>query len=257
MRTAITLSLGLVLLLSTGCERSTPKEQTRAAGSAETAAAATTQPAAAQDLGAIASYVREQAGVPQAQPPGLPPGHPPIDQAAAAMRPTAQAHGEQPSQPARLEFDPPAGWKAEPPANRMRQAQFVLPRAAGDAEDGQMILFYFGAGQGGPVQMNIDRWRGQFTTSDGGPLPDSAVQTETFEVHGLKVTVVEVHGRFAPSPMMPGAGPVEPKDDYRMLAAIVETPRGTFFFKGLGPDATMQAHREAFRQMLDTLKLAE
>lgn len=270
MRTTFTLSVSLVVLLSAGCERPAPSGQPKTAGrSAEAAAPAhtaaergapaapSTQPAGKPDLGAIASYVREQAGVGQAQPPGLPPGHPPIDQAADAMRQMAQAHGERPSREARLEFDPPAAWKPEKPANRMRQAQFVLPRAEGDSEDGQMILFYFGAGQGGPVQMNIDRWRGQFTTADGQPLPDSAVQTGTLEVNGLKVTTVEIHGRYAASPMMPGAGPAQPKDNYRMLAAIIETPRGMFFFKGLGPDATMRAQREAFRKMLQTLRLAD
>ncbi len=263
MRT-ITVTLTALALLAAGCERSSPQASSSAktsgpqtAAKAPAEAAPTTQPAAKPDLGAIASYVREQTGVHAPQPPGLPPGHPPIDQAADAMRQMAQAHGQQPSRTARLEFDPPAAWTSEKPANRMRQAQFVIPKAAGDPEDGQMILFFFGAGEGGPVQMNIARWRGQFTTSDGKPLPDSAVRTDSFEVHGLKVTTVEIHGRYAPSPMMPAAGPVEPKDNYRMLAAIVETPRGTFFFKGLGPDATMQAQREAFIRMLHTLRLAD
>ncbi|RMD64221.1 MAG: hypothetical protein D6824_04275 [Planctomycetota bacterium] len=71
------------------------------------------------------------------------------------------------------------------------------------------------------------------------------------------MTTVEIHGRYAPSPMMPGAGPAQPKDNYRMLAAIIQTPRGLFFFKGLGPDKTMQAQRDAFRRMLQTLRLAE
>ena len=39
----------------------------------------------------------------------------------------------------------------------MRVAEFTLPRVQGDAEDAQLVLYFFG-GQGGSVDANIERW---------------------------------------------------------------------------------------------------
>src|SRR4051812_40603218 len=51
--------------------------------------------------------------------------------------------------------DPPA-FKRVPPSNPMRKASFIVPRAPGDAEDGELTVFYFGPGQGGSVDANVD-----------------------------------------------------------------------------------------------------
>ena len=47
-------------------------------------------------------------------------------------------------------FDPPAEWLQETVSSPMRLAQFALPRAEGDVEDAELVVFYFG-GSGGTV----------------------------------------------------------------------------------------------------------
>ncbi len=49
-----------------------------------------------------------------------------------------------------LTFTAPQGWRATQPESSMRVAQSMLPRAAGDTEDGQLVLYYFGD-EGGSV----------------------------------------------------------------------------------------------------------
>ncbi len=176
---------------------------------------------------------------------GLPPGHPAIGATPPGMEPP----GDVPP----LKYDPPAEWKSQPVASAMRKAQFLLPRAGGDSEDGQLIVFQFGKGQGGAVDPNIQRWIGMFSTKDGRPVGQDAVKRESREVGGLKVTILDVSGRFTDA-MMATGGSATPKDSYRLLGAIVETPDGPWFFKAVGPAATMQAHREAFVRMLDTVR---
>jgi hypothetical protein len=39
----------------------------------------------------------------------------------------------------------------------MRVAQYQLPAAEGDTEAASLVVFYFGAGEGGSVQANLDR----------------------------------------------------------------------------------------------------
>ena len=67
-----------------------------------------------------------------------------------------------------LTYTTPAGWKPVTTASAMRVAQFALPRAAGDAQDGELVVYYFG-GSGGTVDANIERWLGQMQQPDGKP----------------------------------------------------------------------------------------
>jgi hypothetical protein len=176
----------------------------------------------------------------------LPPGHPPIGATPSMMA------ADQNDEVTPLKYDAPAQWKSQTPSSAMRKAQFLLPRAAGDSEDGQLIVFQFGRGQGGAVEMNIDRWIGMFSTNEGKPLDKESVKRETREVGGLKVTTLDISGRFTDAMMGVSTGAA--KDNYRMLSAIVETPEGPWFFKGVGPDATMQSHRDEFAKMLNTVR---
>lgn len=176
---------------------------------------------------------------------GQPAGHPPPGA-------PSQMAGQGNDGVVPLKYDAPATWTSQPPSSAMRKAQFLLPRATGDTEDGQMIVFQFGKGQGGAVEMNIQRWVGMFTTKDGQPISGDAVKRETREVGGLKITTLNVSGNFADAMMGMSSG--TPKENYRMLAAIVETPDGPWFFKGVGPEATMASHREGFEKLLGTVR---
>lgn len=176
---------------------------------------------------------------------GLPPGHPAI-----GSTPPMMAQGNDDVTP--LKFDAPPQWTRQTPSSAMRKAQFLLPRASGDREDGQMIVFQFGRGQGGAVESNIDRWIGMFSTADGKPVGKDAVKRETRDVGGLKVTTIDITGRFTDAMMGVSSGVA--KSDYRMLSAIVETPDGPWFFKGVGPEATMQSHHDEFIKMINSVK---
>ena len=69
---------------------------------------------------------------------------------------------ETPEAPARvagapLVFTTPAGWTEEEPTSSMRKAQYRLARAQGDGEDGECVVYFFGAGGGGGVEANLER----------------------------------------------------------------------------------------------------
>lgn len=174
---------------------------------------------------------------------GMPPGHPPIN-AARPAAPFAAMSADPPK------YDVPEDWKAQQPRTPMRKAQYALP---GDAGDGEMILFYFGQGEGGDVESNLARWKAMFATTDGQPVPDDACKVERLTVNDLKVTTLDVSGTYRePAMMNPQAPPERP--NYRMLCAIVEMPNGNWFFKGTGPAATMARHEASFRKLVQSLK---
>ena len=53
--------------------------------------------------------------------------------------------------------------------------------------------------------------------------------------------------------MMPGQ-PAGPKSDYAMIASVVETPSGSYFFKLTGPAKTIKSQKAAYMTLLDSVK---
>jgi hypothetical protein len=170
---------------------------------------------------------------PQQQPGELPQGHPDISATSA------------PNSVAGVKWTMPSGW-SEGPQKQMRVATYNIAAASGDAEGGECAVFYFGGGQGGDVESNIQRWVGQFVDA-GKPARSSK------EVNGMKVELVNVAGTYtAPSgPMMQSSGN---KENYRLLGAIVAAPEGSVFFKLTGPAKTVGAGEKGFNSLIESLK---
>jgi hypothetical protein len=150
-----------------------------------------------------------------------------------------------------LAFTAPAAWTPRPPASTMRVAEFVVPRAAGDSEDAEAIVYFIG-GSGGTVDANIDRWIGQMQQPDGSASKDKA-RRESLTINGLKVTTVDLAGTYV-AEVRPGATERHNKPDFRLRAAVVETPRGPYYIKMTGPAKTMAAADADFRKFLATMR---
>lgn len=150
-----------------------------------------------------------------------------------------------------LSWTAPSGWKSEGP-RPMRAATYTITPAPGDAEGGECVVNYFGAGQGGGVDANLKRWIGQFQAPGGGPA-DSLAKVSKKTINGVPVTLVDITGTylFKPFPMAPQA---TPKAGYRMLAAMAEGPQGTVFFKFTAPKKTTGAAESQFHGMIESLK---
>lgn len=148
-----------------------------------------------------------------------------------------------------LEVRVPASWATEAPSGSMRKAQYAIPGSGGE---GTAVLYFFGTGQGGSTQDNIDRWIEQFEDPDGGNLKDQA-RVGTVSNHGLTSTHVYVEGTMKPAPMM---GVPESQAGWAMLGGVVEGPGGPWFWKATGPEATIAEARPTFEYMLSELRVA-
>jgi hypothetical protein len=237
-----------------GCDRQAPatpsKQDTAKAGS-------TGDNASAAKRDVLDDFVAQQARRPaMSTPPGapageLPPGHPPTGGLPPNHPPAGgEAAPAAAERMAPLKFTAPASWKLQPTRSQFRKAQYGIPRTEGDSEDGLMILYYFGKGEGGPVEQNLVRWQGMFTTADGQPVGEDAVKRSELEISGHKVTMLEVTGRYFDQMTVATRSDAE----FAMLAAIVETSDGPWFFKAIGPSATMAANRDAFLEMIGTVR---
>jgi len=135
----------------------------------------------------------------------------------------------------------PASWTAKPAGSSMRLAEYDTPAAAGE-EPGEAVVYFFGAGQGGSLEANVERWRTQFSHEDGSrPEPGITRMTDA----AFPASVVELRGRYARNIGMGGAA-TEAKPDQVLLAAIVETPEGNLYVQLHGPAASVLAQKEGF-----------
>ena len=151
-----------------------------------------------------------------------------------------------------LHFKAPDAWTTEKPASNMRVAQYKLPKADGDPEDASLVIYYFGAGQGGNVQANIDRWINQMQQSDGSASKDRA-KTDNLAVNGLKVSTVDVSGTYT-AEMAPGSGDRHNNANYRLRAAVIETPKGNYFVKLVGPTNTVAKWDQGYNDYLKSFE---
>lgn len=152
---------------------------------------------------------------------------------------TAQAGG--------LSWKPPADWTPEPPASPMRVVTYRVPATAEDAEPAEVAVFFFGSGQGGSVDANVERWNGQFTPESGSAKPARKLET----VNGIRVTRVSTEGTYSSG--MPGS-PKTSKPGFALLGAIAEGPDGNVFFKLTGPRKTVQKAAGKFDALVRSLK---
>jgi hypothetical protein len=149
-----------------------------------------------------------------------------------------------------VKWTPPAAWKSTGTTS-MRAATYPVAPAPGDKEGAECAVYFFGSGQGGSVQANVDRWEGQFKAPGGKPAP---AKVNKIDVHGLPVTTIDVSGEYS-GMAGPGASPVL-VTGYRLLGAIIEGPGGNVFIKFTGPAKTMAANQSKFQQLLDSFEKA-
>jgi hypothetical protein len=142
-----------------------------------------------------------------------------------------------------LAWSAPSRWQKQPD-RAMRLATYAIPKTGGDSDDAACAMYYFGPGQGGGVEANIERWVGEFENA----MP--ARQTDQ-NVGGLKVSRVEVSGTY-----LAHGGNMEvqgKKPGWKLLGAIVDGPMGAVFIKLTGPVKTVDAARKDFDAMIASM----
>lgn len=199
----------------------------------------------------IAAGIRSESADPHAGVPGAPPISAPMDTKAASAEATPVGEGGKRISVGGLWAMVPAGWVDRVPSSSMRLAEIEIPAAEGDPEAGTLTVFYFGADQGGSVQMNLDRWYGQFEQPDGRNSKDVAL-LENMKAGTMDVVMVDLSGTMLQS-SMPNAPQTGNQTNWRMLAAIVSSAEGPYFFKATGPNKTMEQNRDKMRQFIGGL----
>lgn len=138
----------------------------------------------------------------------------------------------------------PATWTSRTPSSSMRLAEYLV---GGEGSKVEVVVYFFGQGQGGSADANIERWREQFSSTPAGQGHE---KIEEDRDGAFPITVAEWRGTYAR-----GIGPGgEGRPGHTLVAAIVPTPRGTLFFQMYGPSADVAAARAAYLATVRALK---
>jgi hypothetical protein len=171
--------------------------------------------------------------------PGSKPAVPEPASSPTSSSPQASAPG---SSPTEVTWEAPAGWSKASNPSPMRKATYKIPRVSGDPEDADLSVTQ----AGGSVEANIKRWAAQF---------EHKTDTKRTErnIGALKITIVELEGTFTGGGM-PGMAPTDPKKNWAMVGAIVETTPVPTFFKLTGPLKSVRAARPDFDKLVGSIR---
>ena len=145
-----------------------------------------------------------------------------------------------------IDFPKPPTWTWQPVSMRFRTLQYQVPGKVAGEGAAQLVFSLFLGDDGGPTDMNIQRWVGQFRSEDGEP---STPVLGTIQGDGFTVKTVETAGSYQ------AMGAPAPRTGQRQLGAIVEAPGRRVFVRVVGPESTVAAAREDFARMLSEAKI--
>lgn len=142
----------------------------------------------------------------------------------------------------------PEGWTERDPANAMRKAEYSINGPGGSAE---LIVYYFGPGQGGGALQNARRWSEQFVQPDGSSTT-AATTISDASTESMEIVRVEVTGTYNGGVSI-GGRPPPPAEGYMLLGAVASGTDANWFFKLTGPEATVRDQQEEFAALLASL----
>lgn len=136
-----------------------------------------------------------------------------------------------------VELTTPDAWLREAPSSSMRVLQFALK------SDNALKVTGFFFGEQDLVKENIDRWKNEFTK----------ISSDKQEKLNNDITFIVLEGTYKLKPF-PMAQEATPTDGYMVLAAIVPTPEGPYYFKVFGPKDKLNSEIANFKKFLSTYK---
>ncbi|MEE2971786.1 MAG: hypothetical protein VX672_01550 [Planctomycetota bacterium] len=140
-----------------------------------------------------------------------------------------------------LVFPKPPTWVWTTPRMRFRTLQYEVPGVGGGTGAAELVFSLFNGNDGGPTDMNIDRWVGQFRSPGGGP---AEATTSVEDIGGLTGPRMETRGDYQ------AMGQPAPRPGQVQFGAIVEAPGRRVFVRLVGPEATVEAAREDFDRLI-------
>ncbi|MCH2100867.1 MAG: hypothetical protein MK209_02985 [Planctomycetes bacterium] len=126
------------------------------------------------------------------------------------------------------------GWARKQPSMNFQLASWDLPGG------GIATISWLGLSKE-TIAMNLDRWLGQWQNESGQPSQDGEIKPDT--EGALPFTYVRVVGTLVDVRQVGGG---EPRTNWMLLGAIVDSPKGPLYVKAVGPQSELDKQTEKF-----------
>lgn len=134
----------------------------------------------------------------------------------------------------------PKSWKSQTPANKIRLFQAAVPRHTDDTEDAEFIV----SKASGGVETNLARWAEKLFGGAETLKRRRALKT----AGGREAAVAEYEGTY--TAMQASPEQAAPKQDYKMLGAIVVAEDAEYFIRLTGPRLSVEQAAPAFEPLV-------
>lgn len=151
-----------------------------------------------------------------------------------------------------LRFTPDTRWIREDPTSEHRMIQYRLRGEYEETGDARLVVYHFGEQRDGGLEANVARWAGQFRQADGRPSIEVA-RVNKVEVNGIEVHTMQLEGTYV-AEMAPGSGEGLDLPGRSLRATIVFSDAGAYYFKVVGPTATVKRWDASYDMMIASLR---
>jgi hypothetical protein len=143
----------------------------------------------------------------------------------------------------------PADWVQETPDNAQCSKQFRVIPIDDDKAHTRITVCFAGKGKGQTAADYVKRWKGMFLPPEGKTIQEAA-QIRKLTVNGAGATYLDIRGDYKGIP----GDDASPRENFRMLAIYLSTPKGPYVIRVLGPNRTVQFYRKGFEDWVKALK---
>lgn len=151
-----------------------------------------------------------------------------------------------------LKLTVPAGWETQTiqPGAMAPKAVYQIPPLKPGEEPATVRITYFPEMKG-KDDMNLDRWIAQVTRPDGALATRTDAKIEKTELGNIRLTTVDVSGNVKMTMRD------TPKPEQRMIAAIIDHPKGPHFVVVAGPAASMKTWEADIMKFLKSAEVTD
>ena len=135
----------------------------------------------------------------------------------------------------------PADWVQEQPDDGQSYRQYRLEPVGDSGDSARVSIRFLGNENGGTAADYVRRWEGMFLPPEGKTLRETA-KVRQLTVDGVLATYVDIRGDYKGIP----GDVATPRQDFRLLGVYLETPKGAYVIRLMGPDKTVRFYRQGF-----------
>jgi hypothetical protein len=144
---------------------------------------------------------------------------------------------------------PPADWIEERPERAGVLKRYRIEPLDDDKDPTRITIAQYPKGMRLSAAEQVERWKAQFVPPERKQLKDVS-KVQQWTVTGHSVTYLDVRGDYREVPN----DPASIRQNYRLLAAYFETPRGPYLIQLVGPAHTVEAYRKGFEDWLKAFR---